>query len=73
MVNTVFIARELDVVSSSLSPEAPSRSHMDVDDVFICSVCFLKSILFCVYISPLLSYCDMLDFRCISTYVSFGG
>ncbi|KAK5786441.1 Sucrose nonfermenting 4-like protein [Gossypium arboreum] len=35
VVNTVFIARELDVVSPSLSPEAPSRSHMDVDDVFI--------------------------------------
>ncbi|MBA0591102.1 sucrose nonfermenting 4-like protein isoform X1 [Gossypium raimondii] len=37
VVNTVFIARELDVVSPSVSPEAPSRSHMDVDDVFICS------------------------------------
>ncbi|MBA0770921.1 hypothetical protein Gotri_019469 [Gossypium trilobum] len=37
VVNTVFIARELDVVSQSVSPEAPSRSHMDVDDVFICS------------------------------------
>ncbi|KHG30800.1 Sucrose nonfermenting 4-like protein [Gossypium arboreum] len=35
VVNTVFIARELDVVSPSLSPEAPSRSLMDVDDVFI--------------------------------------
>ncbi|MBA0803805.1 hypothetical protein Gohar_013975, partial [Gossypium harknessii] len=37
VVNTVFIARELDVVSPRVSPEAPSRSHMDVDDVFICS------------------------------------
>ncbi|KAG4122593.1 hypothetical protein ERO13_D11G275900v2 [Gossypium hirsutum] len=37
VVNTVFIARELDAVSPSVSPEAPSRSHMDVDDVFICS------------------------------------
>ncbi|XWS58181.1 hypothetical protein CRYUN_Cryun08bG0012800 [Craigia yunnanensis] len=33
VVNTVFIAREPDIVPSS--PETPGRSNMDVDDVFI--------------------------------------
>ncbi|KAK8689413.1 hypothetical protein V6N13_088134 [Hibiscus sabdariffa] len=35
VVNTVYIARDLDAVSPSLGPEAPSRSNMDLDDVSI--------------------------------------
>ncbi|KAL6964766.1 AMP-activated serine/threonine-protein kinase regulatory subunit [Sarracenia purpurea var. burkii] len=36
VVNTIFLARELDVIPAIYSPEAPSRSNMDVDgDLFL--------------------------------------
>ncbi|XVE63020.1 hypothetical protein DITRI_Ditri06bG0166000 [Diplodiscus trichospermus] len=35
LVNTVFIAREPDMVPPGCSPETPGRTNMDVDDVFI--------------------------------------
>ncbi|GMI79324.1 homolog of yeast sucrose nonfermenting 4 [Hibiscus trionum] len=35
VVNTVYIAKDLDAVSPCLSPEAPSRSNMDLDDASI--------------------------------------
>ncbi|KAE8677707.1 Sucrose nonfermenting 4-like protein [Hibiscus syriacus] len=35
VVNTVYIPREMDGISPSLSSEAPSRSNMDLDDVSI--------------------------------------
>ncbi|MBA0680840.1 hypothetical protein Goari_012517, partial [Gossypium aridum] len=37
IVNTIFIAREPNLVAPSFSPETPGRSNMDVDDAFVSS------------------------------------
>ncbi|MBA0584660.1 hypothetical protein Gorai_015462 [Gossypium raimondii] len=37
IVNTIFIAREPNLVAPSFNPETPGRSNMDVDDAFVSS------------------------------------